>query len=79
MKIKTAPPSPLAMEYMAKKRLNAQSNRSLNLHTDANQTDTVTLSSDKPTELNAAAKPQPSRPVTFEEQQLLSSTFSVQA
>ena len=79
MKIKDRPPSPLALEYLAQKKLNSQSNKSQNLRTNGNQDDTVTLSSEQPVEPNTTAKPLPSKPVTFEEQQLLNSTFSVQA
>jgi hypothetical protein len=79
MKIRNTPPSPLTMAYLAKKEQNAQSNKSQHLRTNAIQADTVTLSSGLPDKLNSTAKPQPSKPVTFEEQQLLSSTISVQA
>lgn len=79
MKIKNPAPSPLAMEYSAKKKLNAQGNKSRNPRTNARQTDTVALSSGQTDNLSLTAVPQASKPVTFEEQQLLSSTFSVQA
>jgi hypothetical protein len=79
MKIKTPPPSPLAMEYSAKKKLNARSKKSPDLRTDSMQPDKVALSSELHDSINSIPKPQPSKPVTLEEQQSLNSTFSIQA
>jgi hypothetical protein len=79
MKIRNQLPSPLAEEYLAKKKLDAQSKKAQDLRTNTMQTDTVTLSTGQTDDLTPTAKPQPSKPVTLEEQRLLNSTFSVQA
>ena len=78
MKIKITPPSPLAIEYSAQKKQNAQSNKSATSRLNAIHEDVVTLSSGQPDILNTPVKAEPSKPVTLEEQRLLYSGFSVQ-
>jgi hypothetical protein len=78
MRIKTPPPSPLALEYLAKKKLEAQSKKSQDHRSNTSQADTVTLSGQEDS-ANAAVKPKPSKPVSIEELQSLNSTFSVKA
>ena len=83
MKIRNNFPTPLAMEYSAQKKLNAQSNKSVSYRTiDLNSIqnfDPLTLSTDQQGDNNSLPKPKPSTPVTTEEQRSLYSTFSVQA
>ena len=75
-------PSPLAVEYLKKKKQDVQEKKIASSQKRANTVppgDVVTLSSEKPGQQNLSSKTKQSQPVTPEEKQALKTVFSIHA